>query len=115
MAASPAGATPVIVPKAQPVPLTPEEKVLFDRIDFELSGEYESRMESLAAAADLAESLIARDAIPEVRRRYLTNPLTCWKPAPISARSHRRYYPCNEVRTDVHSRVAMRNHPNVPR
>jgi hypothetical protein len=74
MAASPAGATPVIVPKPQPVPLTPEEKVLFDRIDFELSGEYESRMESLAAAADLAESLIARDAIPEVRRRYLTDP-----------------------------------------
>jgi hypothetical protein len=74
MAASPAGATPVIVPKPQPVPLTPEEKVLLDRIDFELSGEYESRMESLAAAADLTESLIARDAIPEVRRRYLTDP-----------------------------------------
>ncbi len=62
------------VPKPQPVPLTPEESALFDRIDFELSGEYASRMESLAAAADLAESLIARGAIPEVRRRYLTDP-----------------------------------------
>ena len=62
------------VPKPAPIPLTPEEKPLFDRIDFGLSGDYESRLASLTAAADLAESLMARGAIPEVRRRYLTDP-----------------------------------------
>lgn len=62
------------VPKPEPVALTPEEQALFDRIDFDLSGEYDSRIASLVAAADLAESLLRRGAIPEVRRRYLTDP-----------------------------------------
>ena len=56
----------MIVPKPQPVPLTPEEKVLFDRIDFELSGEYESRMASLAAAADLAAMHKSAAAVQEL-------------------------------------------------
>lgn len=63
-----------MVPKPDLIVLTPEEQDLFDRIDFELSGEYESRMASLAAGADLAESLLRRGAVPEVRHRYLTDP-----------------------------------------
>jgi hypothetical protein len=62
------------IPTPQPIALTPEEKALFDRIDFEVAGEYEVPMESLAAAGELMESLLVHDAIPEIRRRYLTDP-----------------------------------------
>lgn len=80
-----------MVPKPDPIALTPEEQDLFDRIDFELSGEYESRMASLAAGADLAESLLRRGAVPEVRRRYLTDPELSTSAAgesPVSMDSH---------------------------
>ena len=65
------------IPKPSPIELTNEEQTLLERIDFDLSDHGRSRESVLAvcsAAADLTESLIRREAIPEIRRRYISDP-----------------------------------------
>lgn len=57
------------------IQLTPEEDELLKTIDFDLSqSDWEVRTACLNAAAALTESLLERGAIPEIRRRYLTDP-----------------------------------------
>lgn len=62
------------------VELTERERELIARIDFDphemrLHGRFEEVLEeSCVAAKDLALSLLGRDAIPEIRRRYFTDP-----------------------------------------
>jgi hypothetical protein len=72
---------PFPLTKAEPmrVPdfvLTPEEEALVSRIDFDASTlrTSEDMERNGASAAALMKSLSARDAIPEVRLRYFTDP-----------------------------------------
>jgi len=56
------------------IDLTPEEDELLKIIDFDLSqSDWETRNACLEAAGALTESLLKRGAIPEIRRRYLTD------------------------------------------
>jgi len=56
------------------IQLTPEEDELLKTIDFDLSqSDREARAACLEAAAALTESFLRRGAIPEIRRRYLTD------------------------------------------
>lgn len=56
------------------IDLTPEEDELLKTIDFDLSqSDWEARTACLEAAGALTESLLKRGAIPEIRRRYLTD------------------------------------------
>lgn len=56
------------------IQLTPEEDELLKTIDFDLSqSDWEARTACLEAAGTLTESLLKRGAIPEIRRRYLTD------------------------------------------
>ena len=63
------------VPAPQFVELTAEEQILFDEIDWSLSGSHESCRRTCEAGAQLAGALFKRKAIPEIRLRYLTDPL----------------------------------------
>lgn len=64
------------VPRPEQVALTPEERALLERIDFDGTGfpEPEVVRASGAAAAELTHSLLDRGAIPEIRLRYVTDP-----------------------------------------
>ncbi len=56
------------------IQLTPEEDELLNAVDFDLSqSDRESRVACIEAAGPLTESLLKRGAIPEIRRRYLTD------------------------------------------
>jgi hypothetical protein len=59
------------VPEIKPLQLTPEEAALRQQMEAELSSGsgYTGK-----AARSLLESLLTRDAIPEVRRHYFTEP-----------------------------------------
>ena len=52
--------------------LTPEEGELLETVDFGL-GDWEARAACLEAAGALTESLLKRGAVPEIRRRYLSD------------------------------------------
>ena len=64
------------IPKPEPVALSPEERVLFEQINFEpsLSDGRGAVRTSCAAAVSLTRSLLERNAIPKVRLRYFTDP-----------------------------------------
>jgi hypothetical protein len=58
------------------VTLTAPERRLADRISFDpRDRDFERLRESCAAAGELARSLFARGAIPEIRMRYFDDPL----------------------------------------
>jgi hypothetical protein len=59
------------------IPLTPEERMLVERIDFKPSSEMHdvNYWRSVGAAAEqLMEALLKRKAIPEVRTKFFTDP-----------------------------------------
>src|SRR5437773_7602245 len=56
------------------IDLIPEESALLSRITFDFSGNHDALRASCAAAGLLAKSLLARNAIPEARLRYFTDP-----------------------------------------
>lgn len=56
------------------IQLTPDEHELLRIIDFDLGqSDWKARAACLEAAGTLTESLLKRGAIPEIRRRYLTD------------------------------------------
>jgi hypothetical protein len=64
----------VSITKPAKIQLTPEEDELFKTINFDLSqNDWDARTACLEAAGGLTESLLKREAIPEIRRRYLTD------------------------------------------
>jgi len=62
----------------QPIQLTPEECAVRDEITFDLDTLSPNFLETLnkscSAAGELAKLLLKRNAIPEIRIRYLTDP-----------------------------------------
>jgi hypothetical protein len=64
------------VPEPSPIELTEEEQVLFQRIAFhpEQSSFHEQLRASSPLACDLMRSLLNRNAIPEIRKKYFTDP-----------------------------------------
>jgi hypothetical protein len=63
------------VPEPVKINLTLEEEELAQSLDFDITqGDWELRMARLNAAGALTESLLKREAIPEIRRQYLTDP-----------------------------------------
>jgi hypothetical protein len=63
-------------PDPQPITLTAKERVLLAKISFDLSGHHDA--ETVRAWCDsaksLAQSLLKRKAVPEIRLRYFTDP-----------------------------------------
>lgn len=57
-----------------PITLTPYERELYDRIIFEGPIPHELYEENSQATAALARSLLQRQAIPDIRLRYFTDP-----------------------------------------
>lgn len=57
------------------IALTPEEKALFDKIEFDWDAlEHAEFLRNGDAVVALMKSLLARNGIPEVRRKYFTDP-----------------------------------------
>jgi hypothetical protein len=65
----------VSISQSAKIQLTSEEDKLLTSIDFDLSqSDGEARTACLESAGALTESLLKREAIAEIRRRYLTDP-----------------------------------------
>ena len=63
------------VPNAEPITLTPQEHALLQKINFGFANPGQRDTDPKGdAALELTRLLCARGAIPEIRRRYLTDP-----------------------------------------